>query len=55
MPGPNDFMLADLRARYDEQASSNAFDRLYEDDEEFGHMFSVLHKRLNQHFTDIND
>ena len=33
--------------------SSRAFDRLY-DDPEWGHMFAVLHKRLNEHFTDIN-
>lgn len=53
MAGPVEFMLSDLKAKYDSQAASPAFSRLY-DDEEFGHMFAVLHKRLNQHFNDIN-
>lgn len=48
-------MLSDLKAKYEEQASSQAFDRLYADDVEFGHMFSVLHKQLNRHFESIND
>lgn len=48
-------MLSDLKAKYEEQASSHAFDRLYADDAEFGHMFSVLHKQLNRHFESIND
>jgi hypothetical protein len=48
-------MMDDLKARYEAQASSAPFLRLYEDDDEFGHMFSVLHKRLNGHFDDIND
>lgn len=48
-------MLSDLKAKYEEQASSQAFDRLYADDAEFGHMFSVLHKQLNRHFESIND
>lgn len=51
----NAFMLADMKAKYEEQASSATFDRLYKDDVEFGHMFSVLHKRLNEHFDAIND
>lgn len=55
MASPDEFRLADLKAKYDERASSPAFTRLYEDDSEFGHMFSVLHERLNQHFDDIND
>ena len=55
MASPAEFMLADLKAKYEAQASSAAFLRLYEDDDEFGHMFSVLHKQLNQHFDDIND
>lgn len=54
MATPHDFMLADMKAKYDERASSAAFDRLYEDDLDFGHMFSVLHKRLNEHFDSIN-
>jgi len=55
MATPSEFMLADMRAKYEEQASSSAFDRLYEDDVHFGHMFSVLHKRLNEHFDGMND
>lgn len=54
MARPNEFMLADMRAKYEERASSATFDRLYEDDAEFGHMFSVLHKQLNEHFEAIN-
>ncbi|MDN5687688.1 MAG: protein kinase family protein [Brachybacterium sp.] len=55
MATPNEMMLSDLKAKYEEQASSQAFDRLYVDDVEFGHMFSVLHKQLNRHFESIND
>lgn len=51
---PNELMLADMKAKYEEHASSPAFDRLYEDDVEFGHMFSFLHKKLNEHFDSIN-
>ena len=54
MATPVEFMLSDMKAKYEEQASSAAFDRLYEGDAEFGHMFSVLHKRLNEHFDSIN-
>lgn len=53
MANPMEFMLADLKEKYEVVPSSRAFDRLY-DDPEWGHMFAVLHKRLNQHFTDIN-
>lgn len=53
MANPLGFMLADLREKYDAVPSSRAFDRLY-DDPEWGHMFAVLHKRLNEHFIDIN-
>lgn len=53
MTAPVDFMMADLREKYEAVPSSRAFDRLY-DDAEWGHMFAVLHKRLNEHFTDIN-
>jgi hypothetical protein len=52
---PLELAVADMKAQYAEQASSPTFDRLYEDDAEFGHAFSVLHKRLNQHFDGIND
>lgn len=54
MATPNEFMLGDMKAKYEEHASSPTFDRLYEDDVEFGHMFSVLHKKLNEHFDGIN-
>ena len=54
MGTPIQFMLSDLKAKYEERPSSVAFDRLYEDEVEFGHMFSVLHKRLNEHFDGIN-
>lgn len=54
MATPLDLMLTDIKDRYAERASSAAFDRLYGDDIEFGHMFSVLHKRLNEHFDSIN-
>lgn len=53
MAGPLEFMLADLREKYEELPATRAFARLY-DDPEWGHMFAVLHKRLNEHFTDIN-
>jgi hypothetical protein len=55
MASGNDFRLADLKAKYADMTSSAAFTRLYDDDPEFGHMFSVLHQRLNEHFDDIND
>lgn len=54
MANPADLMLDDLKAKYAAQPSSDSFTRLYED-QEFGHMFSVLHKHLNQHFDAIND
>lgn len=53
MPNPVEFMLTDVREKYEAVPSSRAFDRLY-DDPECGHMFAVLHKRLNEHFTAIN-
>lgn len=48
-----DFILADLREKYEAMPAARAFARLYEDPE-WGHMFAVLHRRLNEHFTDIN-
>ena len=54
MATPLELAVSDLKARYQDQASSPTFDRLYKDDPEFGHMFSVLHKRLNHHFESIN-
>lgn len=53
MANPVDFMVDDLREKYEALPSSRAFDRLY-DDPQWGHMFAVLHKRLNEHFADIN-
>jgi hypothetical protein len=52
MANPVEFMLTDVREKYEAMPSSRAFDRLY-DDPEWGHMFAVLHKRLNEHFTAI--
>ncbi|QIK83179.1 protein kinase family protein [Sanguibacter sp. HDW7] len=54
MATPNEMRIADLRAKYEEQSSSAAFDRLYTDEVEFGHMFSALHEQLNEHFEAIN-
>ena len=53
MANPVEHMLADLREKYEALPAARAFDRLY-DDPEWAHMFAVLHKRLNEHFTDIN-
>ncbi|MBY4130143.1 protein kinase family protein [Rhodococcus fascians] len=53
MADPAALMLADLREKYEAMPSSRSFDRLY-DDPDWGHMFAVLHKRLNEHFTAIN-
>jgi len=50
---PNDLMLSDLIAKYAERPDTPEFSRLYED-EEFGHMFAVLHQALNAHFSSIN-
>ena len=54
MANPVEFMVTDLQKKYEALPSSRAFDRLY-DDPEWGHMFAVLHDRLNEHFTAIND
>jgi tRNA A-37 threonylcarbamoyl transferase component Bud32 len=53
MANPVELMLTEVREKYEAVPSSRAFDRLY-DDPEWGHMFAVLHKRLNEHFTAIN-
>ncbi|MFF5181431.1 protein kinase family protein [Micromonospora sp. NPDC000316] len=52
--GPSNFMLEDLKMKYAAQKASQAFLRLY-DDQDFGQMFAVLHERLNRHFESIND
>lgn len=55
MPGEAlEFMLADLRSDFEAESVPARFARLYDDDSDWGHMFSVLHKSLNQHFDDIN-
>jgi len=46
-------MVADLREKYAGMPASPRFSRLY-DDPDWGHMFAVLHKQLNQHFSNIN-
>ena len=51
---PVKLMLADLTSRYAEMPASEAFARLYVDEAEFGHVFAILHERLNQHFDSIN-
>jgi eukaryotic-like serine/threonine-protein kinase len=51
---PVKLMLADLTARYAEMPASEAFTRLYSDDAHFGHVFAILHERMNQHFDAIN-
>ncbi|KRF40070.1 serine/threonine protein kinase [Terrabacter sp. Soil811] len=53
MVNPLEFMLTDVREKYEAVPSSRAFDRLY-DDPVWAHMFAVLHKQLNEHFTAIN-
>ncbi|MET8152578.1 protein kinase family protein [Actinoplanes sp. NPDC049668] len=51
---PVELMLEDLKSKFEVQQVSSAFTRLY-DDQEFGHMFAVLHMLLNKHFEEIND
>ncbi|WP_409333263.1 protein kinase family protein [Trujillonella humicola] len=53
MADPAALLVADLREKYAVLPASPRFSRLY-DDPDWGHMFAVLHKRLNQHFSDIN-
>lgn len=50
-----ELMLTDLTEKYDAQASSANFSRIYEDVPRWGHMFAVLHDKLNEHFESIND
>lgn len=49
------FLLDDLLSKYASQPASARFLRLYGDDEEFGHMFAILHERLNGHLESVND
>lgn len=55
MATPIEFMLSDIQEKYAEITSSPDFDRLYTNDSKYGHMFSVLHKSLNEHFKAINE
>lgn len=51
---PNEFILADIKAKYGNRASSVTYTRLYPDDAEFGQMFAVVHEQLNDQFRAIN-
>lgn len=55
MATPIEFILSDIQEKYAEITSSPDFDRLYTNDSKYGHMFSVLHKSLNEHFKAINE
>jgi tRNA A-37 threonylcarbamoyl transferase component Bud32 len=52
---PVELMLGDLTDKYAVEPASDAFMRLYTDDERFGRVFASLHERLNDHFVTIND
>lgn len=51
---PASLALSDLREKYETEAATPQFDRLYQGDSNFAHMFAVLHKKLNKHFEEIN-
>lgn len=55
MADPVELMLSDLTDKYAKEPVSDAFMRLYTDDEQFGQVFASLHERLNDHFVAIND
>ena len=55
MADPVELMLGDLTDKYAKESASDAFIRLYTDDERFGRIFASLHERLNDHFVAIND
>lgn len=55
MPTATDMRVADLKEKYAAIPAARAYSRLYEDVADFGHMFAVLHDRLNRHFMAIND
>lgn len=55
MADPVELMLGDLTDKYAKKPASDAFMRLYTDDERFGRIFASLHERLNDHFVAIND
>jgi tRNA A-37 threonylcarbamoyl transferase component Bud32 len=52
---PVELMLTDLKDKYAQSPTSEAYTRLYADDKEYGHVFANLHERLNTHFETIND
>ena len=54
MADPVVLMLGDLTDKYANEPASDAFMRLYTDDEQFGPVFASLHERLNGHFAAIN-
>lgn len=49
-----DLIRLGLAEKYAGTASSPAYERLYGHEEQLGHMFAVLHKQLNDHFSKIN-
>lgn len=51
----NTMRVADLQEKYQALVAANAYERLYNEDPRFDHMFAVLHDRINRHFHDIND
>lgn len=53
MSDPLTLMLEDLREKYEQVPSSKAYERLYPG-LEWGHLMAVIHKRLNEHFLEIN-
>ncbi|MEU8306872.1 hypothetical protein AB0C84_25280 [Actinomadura sp. NPDC048955] len=55
MADPVELMLNDLTQKYEEESVSEAFLRLYTEDEKFGRIFAKLHEQLNEHFIAIND
>ncbi|SEQ09595.1 Serine/threonine protein kinase [Lentzea xinjiangensis] len=55
MADPVELMLGDLTDKYAQEPVSDAFIRLYTDDQRFGRTFASLHERLNDHFAAIND
>lgn len=55
MPNATAMRVNDVKEKYSEIPATRAYARLYEDVVDFGHMFAVLHDRLNRHFMAIND
>lgn len=55
MADPVELMLDDLMRDYAELPVSEAYMRLYVDDDRFGQIFARLHEQLNDHFLAIND